>query len=277
MIKELRLGDSRVSIVPDCGMNSIEVVLRGKSIMRRISGEEELRANPNVFGTPLLIPANRTAGGKFSFGGCEYDLGVNEPRFNNYIHGALSTAVYTVLRETDTELEAVYENSGEIYPFPFSVTVRCSLAEGEYRESIEISNIGRGPMPVCFAVHAAFNEDGLFDVAIDKAHVLNDCYIPQGVLRELDDTEKSFVTGAAPGGKAISGFYTADGHIAHVGDTRFEVSKNFDQWILWNQGGDKGFICIEPQRGAVNCLNSGDGLLVIEPGRSEKFELRFSR
>ena len=38
---------------------------------------------------------------------------------------------------------------------------------------------------------------------------------------------------------------------------------------------NKGVIRIEPQCGAVNCLNSGMGLLRLKPGQKETFRLWF--
>ena len=51
----------------------------------------------------------------------------------------------------------------------------------------------------------------------------------------------------------------------------YSVSDNFNQWILWNNDGNQGFISIEPQCGAVNALNSGIGRLDLDPNRCEIF------
>ena len=57
----------------------------------------------------------------------------------------------------------------------------------------------------------------------------------------------------------------------------YRVSENFDQWILWNGSGKQGFISIEPQQGAVNALNSGEGLLTLLPEETECYQTCIGR
>ena len=45
------------------------------------------------------------------------------------------------------------------------------------------------------------------------------------------------------------------------------AAEPFNQWVLWNGDGTQDFICIEPMSGAVNALNSGVGLVQLQPGK----------
>ena len=104
-----------------------------------------------------------------------------------------------------------------------------------------------------------------------RAHIINERCIPQGEPVELDDRQKQYRDGMQPDGKGIDGFYTSGGNTARIGRMEYQVSENFNQWILYNRGGDQGFISIEPQCGAVNCLNSGRGLHRLAAGETETF------
>ena len=90
---------------------------------------------------------------------------------------------------------------------------------------------------------------------------------------DLTPEEENFRIHGFPQGKPITGFFTSDGNTAHLGEILYTVSDNFNQWQLWNGDGAKGFISVEPQCGAVNCLNSGHGLLRLHPGQQEIFSV----
>ena len=47
------------------------------------------------------------------------------------------------------------------------------------------------------------------------------------------------------------------------------AAEPFNQWVLWNGDGTQDFICIEPMSGAVNALNSGVGLVQLQPGEAK--------
>ena len=52
------------------------------------------------------------------------------------------------------------------------------------------------------------------------------------------------------------------------------AAEPFNQWVLWNGDGTQDFICIEPMSGAVNALNSGVGLVQLEPGEAKTYTVR---
>ena len=126
-------------------------------------------------------------------------------------------------------------------------------------------------MPLAFGIHSNFEEKDYFRIPLDKQYIINERCIPQGEPVELDDRQKQYRDGMQPDGKGIDGFYTSGGNTARIGRMEYQVSENFNQWILYNRGGDQGFISIEPQCGAVNCLNSGRGLHRLAAGETETF------
>ena len=69
--------------------------------------------------------------------------------------------------------------------------------------------------------------------------------------------EEAYVRGTYSRGRVISGYYTAAGDTARIGDYRYRA-EGFDHWILYNARGGGGVLCVEPQRGCVDALNRPD-------------------
>ena len=101
-------------------------------------------------------------------------------------------------------------------------------------------------MPFTLAYHTTFLEQSVFAAPIGLRYQVDDNYIPSGDMLPLTPAEQEFVKGENPTGKAISGFYTAAGNQAKIGDFSYCFSTNFDNIVLYNGGGEAGFVCISP-------------------------------
>ncbi|MBO5868758.1 MAG: aldose 1-epimerase [Oscillospiraceae bacterium] len=251
-------GDWRAEIRPEFGMNVSSLQWQNTPILRAPRDTEALTNDPFLHGVPLLLPANRTKNGQFSFGNRIYTLPLNEPLRHNHIHGLMFDAPFAVTEQTDNTLRAVYQNRGERYPFAFDMTITDVLQEGWHR-TVELHALE--DMPYTMAFHITFVAPTKFSVPIGRRFVWDENFIPTGETAE-----------AEPFGQAISGYYKAIGHTARFDDFSFTVSDNFDQWVLFNGGGNKGFLCIEPQCGGVNGLNTTEHR-VLEAGQREIFTL----
>lgn len=274
MIKLIRNGWEAV-IIPEMGMNTLGLVVDGEEILRMPDKIGELEKSPCAYGIPLLFPPNRTESGKFIYNNKKYELPVNETSFNNHIHGVLNRVEFRVLKLSKSEITASYQNQGEIFPFPFEIKVTYRLEDRGYVQKFKITNIGNQPMPVVFGLHTTFIDKKWIRVPIGYKWEQNNCHIPTGKLLQLNLMEREYRKGTSDYG-AVSGFFTAKPHkidenTVEIGNMSYSVSDNFNQWILWNNGGNQGFISIEPQCGAVNALNSGIGRLDLAPNRCEIF------
>ena len=274
-VVELAAGPWAAQVLPARGMNTIALSFYGRPILRTPLSRREWRENPCAFGTPVLLPPNRTDRGRFVFDGACYQLPLNDVELDNHLHGVLHQRPFTVLDRSGRSVLGVYENDGSDYPFPFSMEVRCVLERAGYRQKFTVKNTGTRDMPLTFGLHTTFLEQALFRVDIGKRWVLDDRLLPTGDLAQLQREELAYLRGTCSRGKAIQGFYTAAGHTAQVGDILYEVSENFDHWVLWNGGGNQGFCTIEPLQRGVNALNSGRGLIRLKPGEAAAFETQF--
>lgn len=251
-------------VLPEVGANVISLRHEGNEILRSPEGESALRADPVLFGVPFLLPPNRTAGGKFSFEGKEYALEITEPRRNNHLHGFMHSAAFQMMEWTENSLHTRLVNEGELFPFALQVDMLDRLDDDGWHRTVTVTNTGKTAMPLALAFHTTFNEPESFAVPLGLCWEVDGNYIPTGVKLQLTAEQNDFVRGISPKGRAVSGFYEMAGNTARIGNYLLRV-EGFDQWILYNGGGDKGFLCVEPQLGPVNALNSG-GYKRLEPG-----------
>lgn len=258
-------------VAPRWGMNPFSLCYRGEPVLRAPETTEELAARPCVYGSALLLPANRTENGCFTFEGIQYRLPLNDPAGNNHVHGFVNRAAFTVESADELHICARLENEGALYPFPFRLEAEYAVTPTGFRQTFRITNTGAGRMPFTFGLHTNFAEKAHFSAPIRQRWEKNAQHIPTGRLLPLDERELAYANGFVPDGKPVTGLFTASGHRATIGDFTYEVSENFDQWVLWNGDAAQKFVSIEPQCGAVNALNSGAGLRILEPHQTETF------
>lgn len=267
----LHCGDWEALVAPAFGMNVISLTYRGEAVLRSPESWGALKNDSCVYGTPILMPPNRTAGGVFTFAGKEYRLPVNEPAFHNHLHGRLHCQSFAVTEEKETYLRGIYENHGESFPFPFRLEAACGLTEKGLLQEFVFTNTGETDMPLTVGLHTVFAVKEQIRVPIGRRWTVNDCYIPTGELEDLTEESETYRDGMDPNGQLVRGFYTSAGNEARIDRFRYRVSPNFDQWVLWNADGKGGFCAIEPMQGPVNALNSGVSLIRLKPGESERY------
>ena len=88
----LKNGPWYGEISPEIGANVTRLDCGGKKVQRR--PEESVDAYQ--FGMPILIPANRTKNGCFTFVGTTYHFPINEPATPAQLHGLVHDRLFTV-------------------------------------------------------------------------------------------------------------------------------------------------------------------------------------
>lgn len=261
----------RAEISARFGANVTKLEFDGKDVLRPLQTPENLNISKYVYGAPILFPANRTEDGRFTFENENYELPINEPKTNCNLHGVLVVSEFLVDAVSDTSVTLSFENRGEVYPFPFKFTANYTITDNGLIKQYTVLNTGNKNMPFTFALHTTFVEPDIFSVPISAAQERNERNLPTGKLLPLNDAEKRFVSGFKSFGNTISGYYKSCGNTAKIGDFKYVTSDNFDYWVLFNNCGTAGYLCVEPQCGSVNGLNFKDGHKVILPGSSEFF------
>lgn len=273
----LKKGPWVAGVCPRLGGNLVYLLYNSKNVLRPLVDESQMDTNPYLQGSPILLPANRTYEGKFTFEGTEYTLPINEPRTNSHLHGLVLYQKFFVVDQSETSITMKFVNqNGAIYPFDFEMTVTYSVDENGLYQSFDIKNIGNKNMPYTFCLHTTFAqpyENFTFPIK-ENQEAIND--IPTGRYVPLNDIEKTFVTGSPSRDVAMCGYYSAAGHTVTVDDYIYTVSDNFDHWITWNAWGKEDYVCLEPQAGKVNGLNIPDGHLVLTPGESHVYTTSYT-
>lgn len=259
------------------GANVTALRYNGKDVLVPLLDEEQLAKNPYIQGSPILLPANRTYLGKFSFEGRDYQLPVNEPRTDSHLHGLVHRQAFEVLALDGQSITMKYSNRGECYPFDFDITAAYTLTDEGLEEKFTIKNTGSGNMPYVFCLHTTFVEPELFTLPISARQENDKKDIPTGRIIPLSEQEERYVTGSPSRGIYVVGYFESAGNAATVGDFSYTVSENFDHWILYNARGEFGYICIEPQHGKVNGLNIEGGCPILAPGEEAVYTTRFQR
>lgn len=248
------------------GANIQMLKYAGEDVFNPLKSRKQWKQNPFVQGSPLLLPANRTVGGKFSYNGADYFLPVTDKKNNVNLHGFLYRQPFSVVETSSNSVVLQYENSGEIYPFGFLIIAEYILKNNGLKQSFTIENRGKTDMPYTFALHTTFCEPDFFSVPIELSQEKDARHIPTGRYVPLSTAEYGYVSGINPHGISISGYYKANGNTARIGKYGYTVSEQFDHFVLYNAGGNNGYLCVEPQVGAVNGLNVKGGHREIAAG-----------
>ena len=257
-----------VEVDPKHGANLDSVRYDGRPVYRAGCFAEE----PFFQGAAMLLPSNRTGDGIFTFRGKTYRLPLNEPQNGCHLHGSLYERSFTVTEQTENQVTMVYENSGACYPFSFWLEVTYRVGE-ELLQRYRIT--AREAMPLTFGLHSAFPAPQRFRVPLESTQQKDDRHRPTGRYIPLTAAEQEYCDGGTSEGRVISGYYRSAGTVAWLDDLRMEVSPNFDHWILFNARGERGFLCVEPQAGAVDGLNNGC-CTVLEQGETVEFWVKLS-
>ena len=278
MIKDsvtIKCGKWEAGACARLGGNLIYLKYDGKDILKPLLDEAELDENPYIQGAPILLPANRTYLGKFSFEGRDYELPINEARTNSHLHGLVHRQCFDVLSVSENAITMKYANRGECYPFDFDLTVTYAVDEEGLTQTYVIENVGALNMPYVFCLHSTFVEPDNFVLPITRRQE-DVRSIPTGRYVELTEQEKKYLTGSVSKDIYVVGYYEMAARTSEIDDILYTVSDNFDHWIMYNAMGKRGFLCLEPQAGKVNGLNIEGGCPVIAPGKSHTYTTRYT-
>lgn len=280
MIKDvikIESGEWAAEICPRLGANVVNLKYNGSDVLAPLNDEAQLEKSLYLQGAPILMPANRTYKGRFTFEGKEYVLPINEPHNDCNLHGSVLKQAFDVVETAvDSVTLRLLDTEAKSYPFPFELTVVYSVSENGFLSEFTVKNVGEGNMPLTFCTHTNFVEPESFRVPLRLCQEKDAHHIPTGRYVPLDAQQQGYVSGSPSRSLYITGYFLSDGTRAEVGDYYYDVSDNYDHWIFYNGGGGRGFLCVEPQAGKVDGLNNG-GYILVKKGESVKFSTRISR
>jgi aldose 1-epimerase len=295
---ELSTANAFAIVVPSIGSN----VVKFRDNERKIEvfrptddvDVKDIKAKPYLWGVQSLYLANRFRDGVLRTSDAVYQLPINEPAMNNFIHGFIHDRAheiksYGIIKETNrayVETEYVYDKKDEFYqylPIDFIFNVRIELGDRKgsprLKQTIKITNISPKKLPISIATHTAIaapfvdgskGEDVRLTIPIGEKLQLDESrWLPCGMPNlPLDTYDKQYATGkCCPVLRDINNnMYKyakpeVDVNRIIVNDLSTghkiinSVGNEYKFTIIWNDGGFKGYFCPEPMTGQIDAPN----------------------
>jgi len=271
------------------------------------SASEAREHHGRVFRGANLFPyPNRVAGGRYLFGGKQFQLPVNFKEENNAIHGHVYDQHFEVLRtengDDSCSLFLGFQHDGSFagFPFSYSLTIHFCLSESDGLScTTDVENTSQQVMPMGHGWHPYFSFGAdridrlLLQFPAESIFLLDEQMIPTGEkvsytlfngLKEIgDELFDDCFSLQQVGGK--DGQDGQDGQVEVI----LEDSSSGDRLIMTIETGDEKYnylqiytptdrrsIAIEPMTCLPDSFNNGIGLITLKPGQKTSFSWAMS-
>jgi len=284
----LRLGDAVAQVA------EVAAVLRKYAVggvQFTETWEDDLVA-PMGCGLVLVPWPNRVAGGRWTLNGKHQQLDITEPSRGNATHGLLRNTTYELVEQREeavTLAASIYPQHG--YPFTLDTAVEYRLTDDGLRVTHRLANVGAAAAPFGVGAHPYLRvgphsaadltvfSSGATYAPVDKKMIPTSREPVDGTHVDLRNgvrvgdfkADVSLTDLAAADGKVEHRVVAPDGTALVVwADEVFGWVQVFspDAFPAPGHPDARIAIAIEPMTCAANALNSGDGLLWLEPGSS---------
>lgn len=283
---ELRHRLQRAIVVEaGAGLRSYTVGMRDV-----IDGYGPFELPPAAHGQVLMPWPNRLRDGRYEFAGEERQLPLTEPARRNALHGLVRWSSWRVAERDGERVRFEHVlHAQDGYPFTLALAVEYALDEGGLRVRQTAENIGAQPAPFGAGAHPYITAgtptiDGCVLRAPGRSWFRTDNRaIPIG-SEPVDGTEYDFRK-ARPIGQTVLDTAFGDLERDESGTARVELMAvdGEDDVTVWLDSsyrylmlytGDtigqperrRRALGVEPMTCAPNAFQTGDGLLVLEPG-----------
>jgi aldose 1-epimerase len=242
------------------------------------------RAYRNI---PLFPVVNRLDAGRYKHNGKVYQLPVNETARNNNLHGFIYKLVPEVEiaegKET-SEAMLLYRYKGDLPGYPFAAEVRIHYvldSTGKLDIGYSVLNQHSDSIPVGIGWHPYFG----FGQSVDTLHMklpevrhvtVDERLLPLGKTEAFNQFRKPTLFRDT---QLDHCFVIQNGPDATSAETLLWSEQKRFGIKIWQQTGaralnfiqvctapDRQSVAIEPVSCSINAFNTGDGLVVLEPG-----------
>lgn len=308
---ELTAGKYKAVIAPFLGSNVLRMQDTENNIEIFRYDEklsiDELKASAEVYGMPTLYLPNRLAKGVLKVSDATYNFPINDP-LGNHIHGFMHKREHTIVEATTDDSKAIartefiYDDRDEffsIYPVSFKAEFTFTLSDEGLHYAFTMTNTSDRQLPfgVCnhTTINGPFTPDGQgldmrLYVPIGDKWALSRSFIPTGEFLPITNHDRQYMTGsqipvlhdinndvyfAEMGSNDGEDYYGIIASDLKTGKKIFyEVCEDFKFWIIWNDGGKKGYFCPEPSTWIIDAPNQPipvdeSGYMELAPGESK--------
>jgi aldose 1-epimerase len=287
----LELGNQR-AVVATVGATLREYAVAGRAVLDGFAAHEVCSGGRGQ----ILAPwPNRIADGRYSFGGHDYQLPIDEPQLGHAIHGLSRWDEWRVEhRAADVARLRLRLPARPGYPFELDLAVQYRLSPNGLVVDLQATNVGAAPCPFGVGVHPYFGFPGTrvdaleLCVRADEWLEVDERSIPRA-RRKVEGSALDFRTPRRIGEARLDHAFArlerdADGLasvlLRHGNDAirlwlgrPFEIVQIYTGDTIGDLARRRQGVAIEPMTCPANAFNSGEGLRVLAPG--ESFEGRF--
>ncbi len=241
-------------------------------------------------GTVLVPWPNRVEDGVWIHDGVAQVLDITEPALHNALHGLLRDRPYAVVQRTTgavTLAATVYPTRG--YPFLLDTTVRYELVDDGMRVTHGVVNAGASRAPYAVGTHpflrlgdvptyelsltiaaaTRFETDARLNPIRESSVDGTEYDLRAGRLVATLDLDDAFGGVTSVDGVSRHRLTAPDGRFVELWqESEFGYVQVFTTRIFPKDGALGTAIAVEPMTAPPNALNSGQGLLWLEPGES---------
>ncbi len=277
---ELRRGRQRL-VVTEIGAGVRSWTIGGHELLASFSAGEYDAA----FAGRVLVPwPNRVRDGRYGIDGVEHRLEISEPERGNALHGLVLQSRWRGVRTSPRRVSLSYALAPRPgYPFELALAVSYELASGGIVMTLHATNVGAERAPFGAGLHpyltpgATDVDDMVLEIPARTRVPVDERLLPCGPAEPVDGTDFDFRRPRRLGPLRLDTCFGDLGRSpAGVARVRLGTNSGAGQLTVWM---DEHFrfvqvftadaaIAIEPMTCAPDAFNSGDGLVVLEPGAS---------
>jgi aldose 1-epimerase len=277
---ELRRGRQRL-VVTELGAGVRSWTVGGRELLASFSPGEYDAA----FAGRVLVPwPNRVRDGRYELDGIEHRLELSEPERGNALHGLVLQSRWRGVRTSARRVSLSYALAPAAgYPFELALGVSYELASGGIVMTVQATNVGSERAPFGAGFHPYLTpgttdvDDMVLEVPADTLVPVDERLLPTGPATPVEGTQLDFRTPRRLEALRVDACFGELGRSpAGVARVRLGTNSGPGQLTVWM---DERFrfvqvftadaaIAIEPMTCAPDAFNSGDGLVVLEPGAS---------
>jgi aldose 1-epimerase len=277
---ELRRGRQRL-VVTEVGAGVRSWTVGGSELLASFTPG----ADDAAFSGRVLVPwPNRVRDGRYELDGVEHRLELTEPERSTALHGLVLGSRWRGVRTSARRVALTYALSPrQGYPFELALSVSYELASGGVVMTLHATNVGTARAPFGAGLHPYLTpgtsdvEDMVLEVPARTRVPVDDRLLPTGSATPVDGTELDFRRPRRLGELRVDAcFGELDRSPAGVARVRLSAGAGGGQLTVWMDERFRfvqvftaeGAVAVEPMTCAPDAFNSGDGLVVLEPGAS---------
>jgi aldose 1-epimerase len=228
-------------------------------------------------GKPLMPWPNRLRDGRYAFEGAERRVAITEPETSTALHGLTLSSRWRASRTSAHGITLSHQLRGrEGYPFALDLAVGYELDSAGVVVTLRATNAGPGRAPFGAGLHPYLRLTGdiTLQVPANTRVPIDDRLLPTGPPTPLSGTELDFRHARRLGDQRLDTcFGDLERGAAGVASLTLAGPRRLVVWMddafhFVQVFTADGAIAVEPMTCAPDAFNTGDGLLVLEPGAS---------